>query len=244
MATPILTHHLEEVGSTQDEARLLAESSGTVPLLLVADRQTRGKGRAGHSWLTAPRALACSLVVAPDWETDRWSTVPLLAGLEARRAIRDRTGVKPSLKWPNDLVTPAGKIGGLLVESSGSIAVIGLGVNLWWPEPPEGMAGLLGADPGREATRALAESWAARVVARLEGPPGNWGHEAYRDACSTLGTFVTWEPDGVGEAVDIAIDGGLVVETTGGRVTLHSGEVHTIRPTSLASGDDEGVPTP
>jgi BirA family biotin operon repressor/biotin-[acetyl-CoA-carboxylase] ligase len=237
-----LTHHLEEVGSTQDEARSLAESSGSVPLLLVADRQTRGKGRAGHSWLTAPRALACSLVVEPRWETDRWSTIPLLAGLAARSVIRDRSGVEPSLKWPNDLITPAGKIGGLLVESSGSIAVIGLGVNLWWPGPPEGIAAVLGDDPGSGVAIALAESWAERVVARLAGSAEDWGHAAYRDACSTLGTFVTWEPGGVGEAVDIARDGGLVVETEHGRTTLHSGEVHAIRTTTLAAGDDEGAP--
>ena len=238
MATPLLILHLEEVVSTQHEARSRAEDSGRVPLLLIADRQARGKGRAGRTWLTAPRALACSLVVAPGWDRHRWSTISLIAGLAARRALMDTTAVEPMLKWPNDIVVTAGKIGGILAEAESSLVVIGLGVNLWWPDPPEGIAAVHGEDPGGGEAPALAEAWAESVVSRLEGSPDDWGRDAYRRACSTLGTSVTWEPDGKGEAVGVAFDGGLIVETARGPITLHSGSVHTIRPTTVAPGDE------
>jgi biotin-(acetyl-CoA carboxylase) ligase len=52
----------------------------------------------------------------------------------------------------------------------------------------------------------------------------------YAAACATLGSEVTWEPAGRGRPVAVQEDGGLVVETTGGRRVLYAGEVHTVRP--------------
>ena len=235
MATPLTIHHLQEVGSTQHEARVLCESPGGVPLLLVADRQASGRGRDGHSWLTAPRALACSLAVAPAWRTPDWSTIPLLAGLAARNVLREKSGVETGLKWPNDLMVEAGKVGGILVEASGELVVVGLGVNLWWPDAPGGIAAIHEDDPGPDVAAVLAEAWAQRVLANLGREPRAWGLDEYRAACETLGKAVTWEPGGRGTAVDIASDGGLVVETPSGRLTLRSGEVHAVRTTTLAA---------
>lgn len=241
MATHLVTHYREEVGSTQHEARRLAESSGVLPLLLIADRQTSGRGRVGHSWLSAPRALACSLVVAPQWSTRDRGTIPLLAGLAARSALREHSFAEPGLKWPNDLITEQGKVGGILVEGSGELAVVGLGVNLWWPDAPEGIAATHDEDPGPDPAGLIAAAWAARVLVGLQRDASEWGRDDYRAACVTLGTKITWEPDGSGTAVDIAADGGLVVEVASGRTTLRSGEVHTVRTTTLTAGVGEAA---
>lgn len=241
MATPVVSHHLPTVVSTQGEARRLVGETGDLPLLVTADRQTGGRGRSGRAWESAPRALAWSLAVAPAWEARRWPTIPLVAGLEARRVLAGATGVETGLKWPNDLMTAAGKVGGILVEASGDLVVIGVGVNLWWPEPPPGAASLLEDDPGGALAPRLAAELARRVVATLEGPPAAWGRDAYKAGCVTLGSEVSWEPAGRGTAVDVAADGGLVVDTGTGTVTLRSGEVHTVRSTTLPPGSSPGV---
>ena len=244
MATPLVTRRLGEVGSTQLEARQVADASGEVPLLVVADKQTEGRGRAGHGWLTAPRALAGSLAAAPVWERERWGTIPLVAGLAARRALRRHAGIEPGLKWPNDLVTSSGKVGGLLVEASEDLAVIGLGVNLWWPRPPAGAAAIFDEDPGTELAAEIAASWAERVLTILAMSPSSWGHDEYRAACVTVGSEVTWEPQGHGEAIDVAADGALVVQTAVGPRALHSGEVHSVRATTLARAEGDTMEGP
>lgn len=170
---------------------------------------------------------------------------PLLAGLAARSALNEHSGVTPGLKWPNDLVTERGKVGGILVEASDDLVVVGLGVNLWWPGPPAGVAATCHHDPGPDLAGSIAAAWAEGVLAGLGRRPNRWGYDDYRAACVTLQSFVTWEPGGSGMAVDVAMDGGLVVETATGLTTLRSGEVHAVRSATLAAGADgpaEGTP--
>ena len=152
--------------------------------------------------------------------------MPLVSALAAADAL----GPTVRLKWPNDLLVDEAKVGGLLVESDGDVVVAGFGANLYWREPVEGATGLLGVDPGRDAADLIAEQWATGILDRLAAGPRNWGRSAYLQRCTTLGRDITWEPDGSGTAVDVAVDGGLVVETATGRVTLRSGEVRVVRP--------------
>lgn len=217
MATPYWQSRHGEVASTQDLARALLER---LPVVVMAGSQTAGRGRTGVEWRTAPRALAVSLAM-PDPVERR--PLSLMAGLAARRALGPRIG----LKWPNDLETPAGKAGGILVEQDGSATVVGLGVNLWWPDPPPGFAAIEPADPGEEAGPRIGALWAAELLAMVavEG----WPIEEYRLACTTLGREVTWEPDGAGTAVDVSESGALVVEADGVRSEVHSGAVRHVR---------------
>ncbi len=131
MATPYLQLWAEEVASTQDLARSELES---LPVVVVAQRQTAGRGRGGAPWLSAPRALAVSLAFRPS--DDDLRPFSLMAGVAAARGLE---GV--SLKWPNDLLADEAKVGGILVERADEV-VVGMGVNLWWPDAPEGMSAL------------------------------------------------------------------------------------------------------
>lgn len=219
--TPLNTIHLEAVGSTQDEAR---HRHGALPTLVVAGRQDAGRGRSGASWLTAPRAVAASLAFRCDWPAVSVPRLTLVAGLAA-------TDVIPlDLKWPNDLVMPGGKVGGILTERFDDLVVIGMGLNLWWPDAPGGFAALESVDPGPGAGGRLADAWARRLLTRVESGPDRWGRDEYRSRCVTIGQEVTWEPAGSGTATDIASDGGLEVRTAAGTVVLTSGAVHTVRP--------------
>lgn len=220
MATPYSVRVFDEVTSTQDVARSLA---GTGPVLVVASRQTAGRGRTGHGWDTAPRAVACSYAFQGGWPEAKRGVIPLVAGVAAAEIL------DVALKWPNDLMVGDAKVGGILVEAAGDLIVVGCGVNLWWPDAPPGRAGLRSSDPGPATGERFARAWADRLVHTLELGPDSWPRDRYRQRCVTLGAEITWEPGGRGCAVDVAADGGLVVESPTGVVTLHSGEVRHVR---------------
>ncbi|MBN2113111.1 MAG: biotin--[acetyl-CoA-carboxylase] ligase [Acidimicrobiia bacterium] len=214
---------MEETASTQDEAR---RRFAGFPLLVVAARQTAGRGRRGRAWETAPRALAATLALRLAWPEATWPRLTLVAGLAACRALGPGVG----LEWPNDLVQGSRKIGGLLTEAAGDVVAVGLGVNLHWPAPTVVGAGALYVrDPGAEAAERLAQAWARELLRRVAAGPEAWGREEYAGCCATLGREVIWEPGGRGRAAGVAADGGLEVETASGHRVLHAGEVHTVR---------------
>lgn len=190
-----------------------------LPVVVIAPRQTEGRGRSGGDWMSAPRGLAVSLALEV---RDEERPVSLMAGVAA---VRSMEGLK--LKWPNDLLLSSGKVGGILVERSDSSLVVGMGVNLWWPEPPGGIAALYPDDPGNGRHAEIGALWAAELMCFMDGE--SWPLEEYRASCSTIGREITWEPGGRGIAVDVGDDGALVVDTDDGRRSLHSGAVTHIR---------------
>jgi BirA family biotin operon repressor/biotin-[acetyl-CoA-carboxylase] ligase len=207
----------DRVPSTQDEAQ---EEIDALPLLVIAAAQTRGRGRSGAEWLNADRALAVSLAVHHDDGDER--PFSLMAGVAAHRSIE---GI--SLKWPNDLLKETEKVGGILVERNGSTTVIGLGLNLWWPQPPPGTSAVYQADPGESRHAEIGALWGAELMDIIESP--GWPIEAYRETCATIGRKITWEPDGTGRAVDVSPDGSLVVETSHGLESIYSGAIRHVR---------------
>lgn len=219
MATPYSVLRLEEAPSTQDLAR--ARYAGR-PVLVVADRQTEGRGRSGNLWESAPRAMAASLAFQLPAE-DRRAVLSLIAGIAASRVLGDSFG----LKWPNDVMSGEEKVGGILVEASGDLAVVGFGLNLWWPEAPIGIGAVHRDDPGVSEAGRTAELWAGELLVMVSESP--WPQGEYRDRCVTLGRRLTWQPDGSGLAIDVAADGSLVVETDQGVIALRSGAVAHVR---------------
>lgn len=138
-----------ETGSTNTEllARLRADPGWADGGLLVAEHQQAGRGRAGHTWTTPPRAaLMLSLAVRPGVPAEHWGWLPLLTGLAVVRALRATTGLPAMLKWPNDVLVPAAdgadlpewgtdrKLVGILAEVAPADAdpavVLGIGVNV------------------------------------------------------------------------------------------------------------------
>lgn len=147
-----------EVESTNDVAWDALAQGAPDGTAVVADIQTRGRGRAGRTWISAPgRGLALSLVLhagcerpsRPDPKTGGWGTLPLAAGLALARAL-ERFKITADLKWPNDLLLGGRKLAGILCESRrvplagadvpAEVAVVGVGVNVGEREedfPPE-----------------------------------------------------------------------------------------------------------
>ncbi|HEU4894415.1 MAG TPA: hypothetical protein VFT85_01155, partial [Acidimicrobiia bacterium] len=147
----------------------------------------------------------------------------LMAGLAAVRSIPGST-----LKWPNDVLAHGGKAGGILVERSGEVTVVGLGLNLWWPGAGEGASALFQTDPGESAHLEIGSLWGANLIELLDDD--GWPVEDYRASCATIGEDIVWEPEGAGRAIGIDDDGYLLVDTPRGVEAIHSGAVRHVRP--------------
>lgn len=114
--------------STQD----LAKARAAQPLLIVADHQTAGRGRLGRSWEAPPGAAALfSLSHRLDPRRGTVDRVSFLTAVGVARAVeRLAPGLRVGIKWPNDLMIQSRKLAGILVETVGTHAVIGVGINV------------------------------------------------------------------------------------------------------------------
>lgn len=127
-------HFLEETASTNTTLLHLAEAGAPEGALVVAERQTAGRGRLGRTWEAAPgQCLTCSLLARPKAPPEIAATLPLVAGLAVAQALRDR-GFDAGLKWPNDVLIDDRKVCGILCEAQTSARgiegiVVGIGLN-------------------------------------------------------------------------------------------------------------------
>ncbi|MEE8497371.1 MAG: biotin--[acetyl-CoA-carboxylase] ligase [Acidimicrobiia bacterium] len=223
MATPLTIERVGRVGSTQDEARIRYRGD---PLLVSATGQDAGRGRSGAEWIEADRALAASLAFEPAWPTQAIPKISLVAGL----ALTDFLPESVRLKWPNDIVSDDLKMGGILAEAIEGLVVVGLGLNIYWVSPPEGMGAVHASDPGEEHSHRVAERWAAFFLQRIEAGPTAWGRAEYLARCTTIGRSIEWEPDGSGVAIGIGDDGELLIDSKDGEIALYAGAVRDVRP--------------
>lgn len=146
---------IPEAASTQDAAR--AAAAGRPGLLLAAVHQTAGRGRLGRTWVQKDDlGLAMTMVIdGRKFPPDR---VSLASGVAAARAVEQalRPGVV-RLRWPNDVVSADRKLAGVLIEGSGDLLFVGIGVNLLqgprdWPAELQGRTtsiAELGGSPDR-----------------------------------------------------------------------------------------------
>jgi BirA family biotin operon repressor/biotin-[acetyl-CoA-carboxylase] ligase len=145
--------HLASVGSTNALA-LEAAQRGERCGVYVADEQTAGRGRGGHSWHSvAGDGLYVSALVAPPIPAAMAMLLPLATGLAAQSAIGGVTGLAVDIRWPNDLLLHGRKCGGILVETASvagqesavamlRYAVIGIGINVNHQSFPDEIAAL------------------------------------------------------------------------------------------------------
>lgn len=120
----------DRTGSTQDDALAGLRSGAPHGAVYAAERQTQGRGRRGRRWITTPGGLLFSIVSrirgATPGATGRLTIATVVS---VARAVQSCTGASASIKWPNDLVFGQAKAGGVLVETHGNAAVVGVGLN-------------------------------------------------------------------------------------------------------------------
>lgn len=134
-------YYKSETGSTNDDLIVLARSGAAEKTVVVAEVQTKGRGRRGSDWHCAPgEALAFSYLA--DWKKvcERRLLPSLRSGLAIAMAL-ESFGVKVGVKWPNDLLINDRKVAGILTEVSGEALVIGIGLNVSVMDFPEVLRG-------------------------------------------------------------------------------------------------------
>ncbi len=234
-------HFLQTTSSTNDYALSLAKEGAVV----LADSQTAGRGRRGHTWFSpAASGLYVSVVLAPAHaRVDPARATQLLtltAGLAIAEGIQAATGLRVEVKWPNDLYIRARKLAGVLAEASGSpsrLVVVGYGVNVQstaYPPELRDRVTSLESELGRPIDRLLifAETLAAFAARYADLLAGRYDAilDAWRSrAPAATGARVSWTtPQGVvtGVTSGIDADGTLLVRTSGGVERIVAGEVN------------------
>ena len=219
---------VDVTGSTNSDLLAAARSGAPHGTVLVADHQTAGRGRLDRTW-DAPagtnllvsilfRAGAGQAVLAPQAVTQR-------VAVAAARACEEVAGVRPVLKWPNDLLLDDRKLAGILAQGGPGLefVVVGVGLNVGWA--PEGGARL----PSGSRDDVL-----AAMLQALSDLPIDVSAE-HRARLGTLGQAVRVElPGGSFEGIAIDVDdaGRLVVDTRSGRRVVDAGDVIHIRRTT------------
>lgn len=155
--------YFKKTDSTNNQAKSLAAEGAEHGTLVVADRQTAGKGRRGRSWTSpAGTGIFMSLILKPAIKPEHASMLTLVAALATAKALEQETGLKPMIKWPNDLVVNKKKVTGILTEMSADVeqihyVVVGVGINVNMTEFPEEIretATSLRLETGHEVDRA------------------------------------------------------------------------------------------
>jgi BirA family biotin operon repressor/biotin-[acetyl-CoA-carboxylase] ligase len=236
LATKELGHSLylhQDLPSTNREATVLVQKGAAHGTTVVAESQSSGYGRHGRAWFSpAGLNIYCSVIVRAGGQNrsaSEWLPwVPLVAALAVTEAAQQMAAVPLSLKWPNDLLLHARKVGGILCESTlttnGPIVIIGIGVNVNVPPGsfPEELrpiaASLIEAshrpiDRNRLIAQLLGEL--EQCLDELQSNGAARLRQAYIARCATLGHQVkilfTNDQHILGTAEALSADGALQV---------------------------------
>ncbi|MBN8457092.1 MAG: biotin--[acetyl-CoA-carboxylase] ligase [Verrucomicrobia bacterium] len=215
----------EEIPSTNDDARLLAERGAAGGTVVIAKKQTAGRGRRGADWFADPEgALAFSVVIRPGEPKALWPRLALAAGLAVAEAVETRVPLA-GIKWPNDVWISGRKVAGILVEAGADFAVVGVGVNLnvgGFPGELAEIATSVGREAGAAVHRGEFLSELLRRFAFRSGQiGGGFGEllDAVRQRCVLTGRDVeltTYQGRTRGRAEGIGPGGELLLRTVAG----------------------------
>jgi len=239
---------MESASSTNLVAdRMIRESQPTDGTVVVADTQENGSGRLGRSFYSPGRVgLYFSYIKTLPKNADNLGLLTSFAALAVCSAVHTVCGIKPKIKWPNDILIDGKKVCGILTKlvsdsktNTLTHAVIGIGVNVnqmqgEFPEDLAQKAGSLRLALNREVDR---PTLCAQIITQLDKllieenalcEDASAYVENLREMSCTIGKTITIAaPDGeeTATALDIAPDGGLVVKTAACTKVIRSGEI-------------------
>ena len=232
------------IDSTNTRARELARQGAAHGTVLIADRQTGGRGRLGRSFHSpAGSGVYMSVILRPRCKPEKIMHLTCAAAVAMCDAAEAAAGFRPGIKWTNDLVSGQRKIAGVLTElgfdGQGNVdfAVVGIGINCCqqesdFPEEIQKIAGSLASVSGQTVDRAAVAAAMLDALFRMDACllTGSAAMlDRYRRDCITLGqeiSLVRGEEIRHGTALDIDKEGALIVRFPDGQCeTVNSGEV-------------------
>lgn len=246
----------DSIESTNSRAAELAAMGAADGVMVLARQQTAGRGRQGRTWISPPDAgIYVSFLLRPTGSVSDLPLYTIATGVACAQAIYECAGIRIGLKWVNDMVYEGRKLGGILAEipsttggdagisktTSTRALIIGIGINLSLEESsiPEELNQRIDCLERISATpinpNVLVATVANKlelVCADLEAGKTESIRKEWKEFSVTLGRSIQTTVSGqsvTGQAVDIAGDGALIVQTTDGKTIILSGGEITIR---------------
>ena len=232
---------VQEATSTNDLAKEMARKGARSGSVVVAVTQTGGRGRMGRQWVSPSGGVWLSTILRPQLALRHAAIYTLLAGVAVAVAINEVTGLKSGIKWPNDILLAGKKTGGILTEVFGEwqsidFLVIGIGINanLSPTQLPQGVeATSLAIQADKEISLIKLIQTILYQLEQLEQKLATHGSDyilaEWRRLAVCLNCPVTVKEHNniwLGQSVDIAPDGALLVRNTDGKlVKVYSGDV-------------------
>ncbi len=227
-------HYFDALDSTNWTAYELALRGGEEGEVVIAESQKKGRGRLGRHWISPPHTnLYLSVILRPKIPPHHASLVTFMAAVATADAIEKYSNLKPSIKWPNDLLLKERKVAGLLNEIHSEadhihFIILGIGINLnmgikRFPEEIRNKATSLSEEMGRTVSR---REFAALLLEELErwyeilsNSDGTPVLRAWRERAQIAGKKVKVSFFGQvqsGNAVDVDSDGALILRLANG----------------------------
>ncbi len=219
-------HYFPEISSTMDTARDMARKRCPEFTVVIAGRQTKGRGRLQRRWVSDDGGLYFTVVVRPRIHPVLSSRVNFAASLSLACMLREKYGVDAQVKWPNDILVNEKKITGMLseLEADGdqvSFVNIGMGINVNnEPDSEEPNAASLKKILGRTLSRReVLAAFLDEFEQRMAALDYDTVIDEWKRYTLTIGRrvrIVTVREELEGLAVDVAPDGALVLELADG----------------------------
>ena len=223
-------HVLDEVDSTNLEAKRRAAEGAPMGTVVTARRQTAGYGQRGRDWASPADAGLYMSILLP--VPPKPTHLPFVLGLGCVDGLA-AWSAEVRLKWVNDVVARGRKLGGMLVELQGGVAIAGIGLNLQTPDVEDaiGLAELTSTPPDLDTLRDAVLRGIERRIAVWERDGFERVRADWRSRSITIGTHVRVtgiDPEVVGLAQSLGPEGELMVRVEDTIVPVHTGTVRTI----------------
>jgi BirA family transcriptional regulator, biotin operon repressor / biotin---[acetyl-CoA-carboxylase] ligase len=234
MSEQFTVWHHDTIGSTNDEARRLAQEGAPHGTVVHADEQTAGRGRMAHAWFSPPGNLYVSILLRTGQAASRTAELSFLAAL----AVADTVDAllprqtRAMLKWPNDVLVGGAKIAGILLEQVDDATIMGIGLNVL--EAPANVAyktttivannGIASVDGARDILlERLGQHLAVWQADGFAPIREQWLGRTY-PVGAAIRTNSGGEPV-AGHFAGLDVDGALLLDTPQGRQRIVAGEV-------------------
>ena len=227
---------LDEIDSTNEEARRQANAALSTPALIIASSQTNGRGRMGRSFHSpADSGLYMSYLAPAKQNIEDTVRLTTAAAVAVSLAIEEIYGIRAEIKWVNDILVNAKKVCGILCESFRAdtgerFAVIGIGINISTADFPDEIRNKAASlSDNSDKKYALASAVLGRLDAFYQNPKDTEIMAIYKERSAVLGRHVRLiakDEEILATATDIEDDGTLSVTLDSGETRkIHSGEI-------------------
>lgn len=127
-------YYFKEVDSTNNVAKKLAEEGAVEGTLVIAETQTRGRGRRGKKWISPTGGVWMSIILRPNIVPAKAPQLTLMTGVAAAETLKEECGLDVGIKWPNDILIGSKKVCGILTEANAKFStldyvVVGIGID-------------------------------------------------------------------------------------------------------------------